>query len=66
MYLADPVIVELAVSVVPGSPIIGLDLNTMFVVIVVIWFSIIPVLIFKLEPILGRRKSDQFKNQVRI
>lgn len=53
-YLADPVIIDLTVPIVPVPPIVRLDLCTMFVGIVIVWFSKAPVLIIKLGQSFGK------------
>ena len=47
-YLADPVVIGLTVPIVPVPSIIKLDFCTKFVVIMVVWFPIAPVLIAEL------------------
>lgn len=42
-YLADPVVVGLTVPIIPVPAIVKLDLCTVFVVIVVVWFTKAPV-----------------------
>lgn len=46
--LADPVIVDLTVPIVPVSSVVKLNFSTVLIVIVVVWFSKAPVLIAKL------------------
>lgn len=43
-YLADPVIVGLTVPVIPVPSEVKLDFCTVFGIIVVVWFTIAPVL----------------------
>lgn len=44
-YLADPVIKGLTVPIIPVPSVVKLDFCTVFVVIVVVWFTKAPVLI---------------------
>lgn len=48
-YLTDPVIVGVAVAVVPVFSRVSNNLCTVFIVIVVVGFTITPVLIFGLR-----------------
>lgn len=43
-YLAEPVIVDLTVPIIPVPSVVNLDFCTVFIVIVIIWFPIAPVL----------------------
>lgn len=42
--LAEPVVVGLTVSVIPVSSVVKLNFCTVFVVIVVVWFPIAPII----------------------
>lgn len=48
-YLTDPVIVGVAVAVVPMFGRVSNDFCTVFIVIVVVGFTVAPVLIFGLR-----------------
>lgn len=45
VYLADPVVVGLAVPIVPAPPVVGGDFCAVFGVVVVVRFAIAPVLV---------------------
>ena len=47
-YLADPVIVGLALPIIPVPSVVRVDFCTVFIIIVVIWFPKGPVLKFEL------------------
>lgn len=48
-YLADPVIIGLTVQIIPVASIERISFCTVFVVIVVVWFTVAPVLIVSLS-----------------
>lgn len=43
-YLAEPVVVGLTVPIIPVPSVVKLNFCTVFVVIVVVWFPVAPVL----------------------
>lgn len=48
-YLTDPIIVGVAVAIVPIVVRVSNDFSTVFIVIVVVGFTVAPVLIFGLR-----------------